>query len=354
MIKTRGYVGRKRGGYGEKNFIQPQNSTKNAGKKWYTEFVDETGLSENEGVRRKGGGNMPVVYIDVLFLINMGIDAMVLWCSTKIAGVRTRWWRIVAASAVGGIYAVCIFFPKLSALSLLAAKAAVSVMMVCIAFWVNSWRALLRALAAFYVTGFVFGGGITGIVYLTGMGSRLGTVVSNGSIYFNLPWKLLVLTATAVCGILRAVVRYLKKFLIAQGILGKLRMSCLQKTTEVTVLLDTGNQLKDPLSGKPVAVVELTRLRPLMQTEIYNVFEQCRMEELYEVLPYEWTTRLRMIPYNGVGVENGMLVGIVPDKTELRTQEENFRECDCIVAVYPGKLKCANGSGGIVNPSLLV
>lgn len=309
---------------------------------------------KNEGVRRKGGENMPIVYIDVLFLINMGIDAMVLWCSTKIAGVRTRLWRVAVASAVGGIYAVCIFFPKLSALSLLAAKTAVSVMMVCIAFWVNSWRALLRALAAFYVTGFVFGGGITGMVYLTGMGSRLGTVVSNGSIYFNLPWKLLVLTATVVCVLLNTVVRYLKKILIAQGILGKLRMTCLQKTVEVTVLLDTGNQLKDPLSGRTVAVVELARLRPLMQTEIYNVFEQGHMEELYEALPYEWTTRLRMIPYNGVGVENGMLVGIVPDKTEVCTQEENFRECDCIVAVYPGKLKCANGSGGIVNPSLLV
>ena len=301
-----------------------------------------------------GGGTMPVVYIDVLFVVNMVIDGMLLWCSTKIAGVRTRWWRIFIASVIGGVYAVCIFFPRLSALYVLVAKAAVSVIMVCIVFWVKSWRELLRAVAAFYLTSFIFGGGITGLIYFTGLGSSLGTIVSNGSVYLNLPWKVLLITAVTVFFAVTLVVKYLKGFLMRQGILGKMRITYAEKTAEADVLLDTGNQLKDPLTGKAVAVIELSRLRSIMQPEVYALFEQYHMEELYEGLSYDWTTRLRMIPYSGVGVENGMLVGIVPDKVELRSQQQEFRECSCIIAVYPGKLKHANGSGGIVNPSLLL
>lgn len=297
---------------------------------------------------------MPVVYVDVLFLVNMVIDGMLLWCSAKIAGVRTRWWRIFIASVIGGIYAVCIFFPKLSPLYILAAKVAVSLIMVCIVFWVKSWQDLLRAVTAFYLTSFVFGGGITGLIYFTGLGSRLGTVVSGGSIYLNLPWKVLLVTAATVFLAVTLIVKYLKGFLMRQGILGRLRITYAQTAAEVDVLLDTGNQLKDPLSGKAVAVVELSRLRPLIQPEAYTLFEQYHMEELYEGLSYDWTTRLRVIPYNGVGVENGLLVGIVPDKVELRSQQQGFRECSCIIAIYPGKLKHANGSGGIVNPSLLL
>lgn len=138
---------------------------------------------KNAGNRcgRSGGGTMPVVYIDVLFLVNMMIDGMLLWCSTKIAGVRTRWWRIFIAAVIGGVYAVCVFFPKLSALYLLAAKVAVSVIMVCIVFWVKTWRELLRAITIFYLTSFIFGGGITGLIYFTGIGSRLGAIVSGGA-----------------------------------------------------------------------------------------------------------------------------------------------------------------------------
>ncbi len=297
---------------------------------------------------------MPVVYIDVLFLVNMIIDGMLLWCSTKIAGVRTRWWRILIAAVIGGVYAVCVFFPKLSALYLLAAKVAVSVIMVCVAFWVKTWRELLRAITVFYLTSFIFGGGITGLIYFTGLGSRLGAIMSGGSIYLNLPWKVLLVTAVAVFLAVTLVVKYLKGFLMRQGILGRLRITYAEMTAEADVLLDTGNQLKDPLTGRAVAVVELSCLRPLMQPEIYVLFEQYHIEELYDALSYDWATRLRMIPYSGVGIENGMLIGIVPDKVELRSQQQEFRECDCMIAVYPGKLKHANGSGGIVNPSLLL
>ncbi len=296
---------------------------------------------------------MPIVYIDVLFVINVMIDGMLLWCSTKIAGVRTKWWRIWIAAIVGGIYAVCIFFPQLSPMYVLIAKVAVSVIMVCIAFWVKTWRELLRAILIFYVTSFLFGGGITGLIYFTGLGSDLGTVVSNGSIYFNLPWKLLLVTAAAVLFTVTVVVKYLKSFLMRQGLLGKLRITYGEKTAQTDVLLDTGNQLKDPLTGRAVAVVELCRLRALLPPEVYTLFEQYHVEELYEQLSYDWTTRLRMIPYSGVGVENGMLIGITPDKVEIGSPQQGYRECQCIIAMYPGKLKHANGSGGIVNPSLL-
>lgn len=73
-------------------------------------------------------------------------------------------------------------------------------------------------------------------------------------------------------------------------------------------LMDTGNSLRDPVSGKPVIVVD----EKLLEKE---------MNQLKELHP----NRIRVIPYSSVGKHNGLLFGIRLKKIII----SNSNDCIC-------------------------
>ena len=52
---------------------------------------------------------MPVVYIDVLFLINFSADYLVLLTVGKLRRIRLRRWRLICGALFGGLYALPAF-----------------------------------------------------------------------------------------------------------------------------------------------------------------------------------------------------------------------------------------------------
>ena len=71
-----------------------------------------------------------VVYIDSLFLLNFIINMIILKLTDVFSSSRTKTFRICLASSVGALYAVCMFFPKISFLYILPFKMLVSVFIV--------------------------------------------------------------------------------------------------------------------------------------------------------------------------------------------------------------------------------
>lgn len=82
-------------------------------------------------------------------------------------------------------------------------------------------------------------------------------------------------------------------------------------------LVDTGNNLKDPLNNQPVIIVEQDALKGLLPPEIERVVAEVENGELSALQRLEtleaWQTRIRLIPFNSIGRKNGLLVGFRPD-----------------------------------------
>lgn len=102
----------------------------------------------------------------------------------------------------------------------------------------------------------------------------------------------------------------------------------------IRALVDTGNGLTEPISGKPVSVVEESVLKGLFQ----------------EGLPPG-----RVIPYRAIGTEHGYLMGYLMPEIRVRIQgvEQICREV--YIAATPDKLQ-GNGRNDIkmlVNPRML-
>jgi stage II sporulation protein GA (sporulation sigma-E factor processing peptidase) len=135
-------------------------------------------------------------------------------------------------------------------------------------------------------------------------------------------WSL-VLSAGGVC------------FLCLAGFRGKVRQQqyvpvqirCGDRHVSLTALVDTGNTLCDPVSGKPVLVVEGGVARQLLQLTAEQVAHPV------ETLAMARLPGLRLIPYNAVGKTTGLLLGIRADQVEM-----NGKETECIIAFAPQKL----------------
>lgn len=102
---------------------------------------------------------------------------------------------------------------------------------------------------------------------------------------------------------------------------------------EIMALVDTGNGLVDPVSGKRVAVLEKA------------VFQKMTLAMKPE--------KLKMIPYHSLGKERGILTAYEVEKIEIRKEEEKQIIRNVILAIYEGKLSGKGSYQMILSPELL-
>ena len=113
------------------------------------------------------------------------------------------------------------------------------------------------------------------------------------------------------------------------------------KAVSLSVLLDTGNLLKDPISQKPVIIVEKDALRGIIPLDI-NADD---IEKLSEHID-----DVRLIPFRSLGMENGILVGFKPDKIYCKEPV-----CDnIIVAISNNRLGRGDGYNALAGPECFI
>ena len=100
---------------------------------------------------------MPVVYIDVLFGVNLFINYIMLRAVGLIHGANPSRWRTLLGAAIGAAYAVAVFFPNLSLFYSLVFKLLASGLMIAAAFPIYGVWDFLRLTALFYASSAAFG-----------------------------------------------------------------------------------------------------------------------------------------------------------------------------------------------------
>lgn len=76
------------------------------------------------------------------------------------------------------------------------------------------------------------------------------------------------------------------------------------KTVELTALIDTGNELRDPITGERVLVIGAKA------AEALTGLSQSRLRDPLTTMESEGIPGLRLIPYRTVGSETGMLLAM--------------------------------------------
>ena len=278
-----------------------------------------------------------IVYADVLFLINFISSYVMLRLVERLVLKRhVRMIRIILAAAVGGIASVIIFCANLPPVLLAVIKTLSAVIMVFTAFFTRNGHIFRTVLWLFALSGMVIAAAIMLAMLL---GKTTGVLIKCGTVYFDLPQKvflpILILSYAAVTLFMK----------IMQNRRAKKRYSVTithsGKKITVTALFDSGNLLRDPLSGKCVSVLEWDKARELFCADYgYDAL----LEHTDEII-------LRAVPYRGIDGVGGTIYAFTAD--EMKIPEENKTAKKTLIGLYNGKLSADDEYNALINSALL-
>ncbi len=260
---------------------------------------------------------MPVVYADVVWLVNFVMDAMLLATSAWIAKRDRRWRRILLGALIGSAYAMLLFLPRLSTLTTWPGKAIASLIMVYVAIPHRGWLDLLRNCALFYFVAFVFAGAALAMHYaIPGVSMAGGTIVGGKHLAYVSTTKSLSLVVAIVLGTMAIsyATKRASRLRRLETSLLLARLSFNGSSVEFMGLADTGNQLRHPLTGRPVCLVELGVLGPLLPDGLSEAL--VRGEPVYDAmsqLQEGLAARFTVVPLRGAGGNQTFCLAFRPD-----------------------------------------
>ncbi len=204
---------------------------------------------------------MRVIYVDILLALNLIVNYLLLFAAARLSGAVFTGKRGLLGAAIGAIYALVVLV-ELPAAVLALSKLLVSGIMVGAAFGKRRVTEFLRLMVFFYAAGFAFAG-LMLLVQMMLTGSEI--FYQNGVVYYEMPAVWIV--ASASCAFLLVEgVRRLVRHGESEGFF-RAEVSFKGKRADVPAMTDTGNSLREPFSGAPVAVCPVRLLEDILPAE---------------------------------------------------------------------------------------
>lgn len=282
---------------------------------------------------------MRVIYLDILFVLNFCMDYCILRAASAIGGRPSSGRRLTAASVFGAAYAVaCLLIPVLSALPMRLICCAA---MTWFAFAVRDMRKLVRQTLLVMLVAFVFGGCVTALEQLSGT-----TLSAGGVLYAPISRKVLLVSALLAYGLSGIVFRNQAKENRPHG--ETVRVSCDGDVQEVYLFVDSGNTLRDPVTGRPVLVLTRAAAMKILPEEaqfLPLLLSASNAAELVERTQREGLTGWRLISFHSVG--GG---GMMPCFHPTAVTRENGSLYDCMAAVSAAGDICSGEYDGLIEP----
>lgn len=298
-----------------------------------------------------------VVYVDQVLLGNLVMNYVILWAAGRLGGVRISFPRLLLAAGIGGIYSLLAFLPGLDQLFSLPVKLLFSLIMVLTAFVPSPWRVLASCLGFFYLASFSLGGMVLGFTYLLHTNASLVNEAEKiPAVISQHFWSGCLLALFFFWAVYAAGSWLLRKRGSQQRFQVPLNICFSGRRVKVEALVDTGNSLTDPLTGEPVIVVEYDALREILPPAV-NIFFEGRDFDYTSLLAAlsgtPWAARFRIVPFQSLGLEHGLLIGLRPDEIEIDQGKKKILADKVVVGIYRHQLHTGSTYHALLHPALL-
>jgi stage II sporulation protein GA (sporulation sigma-E factor processing peptidase) len=267
---------------------------------------------------------------------------------TKISSIR-----ISIASLIGGIYAILSFAPIIKIYSNILFKILLSVVMVYISFKPSKFKILVKELIVFYLVSFVFGGCAFALLYFI---KPQDILVRNGVLTGTYPLKIALLGGIVGFVIVNITFKMVKGKITKKDMFCEVTIYINKKDKTITSFIDTGNLLKDPISGMPVIVVESAELENIIPKEIIMHLSEIldgKNTDFLSQISNEHKKRLRIIPFSSLGKQNGLLLGFIADKVEIKRNDITNELTNVIIGIYERNLTKNGAYTGLVGIDIM-
>lgn len=278
------------------------------------------------------------IYIDLIILENICMNYIILFGTAYIMKIKIKYFKILISSIIGAIYSVLLYMQIIPIYSNVIMKFFLSIVMTYIAYNPKNIKLALKELILFYLISFVFGGCAFALLYFV---KPENIFMRNGVYIGTYPLKIAFLGGIVGFIITYIAFRMIKNRTSKNNIIYKLKIINNGKSIEINALLDTGNMLKDPITKTPVIVVEKEQLKELLPEIVLNNIEKILGGDLTKENDNinSYLSKFRVIPYNSIGKQNGILLAFKADKISIYINGEEKELKDVIIGIYNESFK---------------
>ena len=148
------------------------------------------------------------VYADLLFIVNLYIDALLLSAVRRFLRLPLTGKRLLLASVLGGVFGLSALLPALPGVVLFPLALLESLALCAAAFAPKPMTQLLKAVFLLFLFGAAFSGLLTAAAYFLPIH---GILLANGAVYFNISTLTLILLTCVSYGVLYGFDRLFRK-----------------------------------------------------------------------------------------------------------------------------------------------
>ncbi|MBR0491652.1 MAG: sigma-E processing peptidase SpoIIGA [Clostridia bacterium] len=278
------------------------------------------------------------IYIDVVLIENLIMNYIILLATGVILKTKIKHFKIIMSSLIGAIYTILAYVITIPIYSSFFMKFLLSIIIIYVAYNPQNVKKMWKILIVFYLTSFVFGGAAFALIYIV---KPQDILMKNGLFLGTYPMKSVVLAGIIGFIIIVTAFKIVRNRITKRDIYKNVKIEIDGKQIHLNAILDTGNMLKDPITGSPVIVVEKSILYEILPIELLDNIENIlggNLEKIPESIKKQYIKRLKFIPFSSLGRQNGMLVGIKPNFIEIMDEQNSLKREDIIIGIYEKSL----------------
>ena len=262
------------------------------------------------------------IYIDSIFLINFVMNLCLFFLVSKTLDRTATRIRLVAGSAVGALlFCIILIIPGITYFwKVLIGLIPVNMMTIAFTFKIKKLKQLINLTLWLYAYAFFFGGLI---LFLQ---KRIPMLRENAGTVWG--------TMGCICAAAMLGDYLIKKMdQKKQNSYYQVHIPCQGTVITVRALADTGNSLQDPVTGKPVSILD---------QKIWEQLSGLKKEDKYKI-----------IPFHSVGVDHGIMEGYELDHIIVEGMAGQTVCRDAIVAICSDRVSSDGEYQMILHPKLL-
>ncbi|MBU5210979.1 sigma-E processing peptidase SpoIIGA [Heyndrickxia sp. FSL K6-6286] len=298
-----------------------------------------------------------VVYMDVIWLLNFIVDVMLLWITAIIMKRPISKWKLLLGGLIGSLLIVMSLTPLSAYAGNPFIKLLFSFVMVFTVFGYKRFKYFISNVLTFYFVTFLTGGILIGVHYFIQFDFQLQSSVLLASVRgFGDPisWLFILFGIPIAWYFSKKRIETFEITTIQFDQLVDVMVEINGVSIQVKGLIDSGNQLYDPLSRQPVMIISTQSFRNQLPTEIIEATEHSEnfLQGKTE-LPSEWSERVRFIPAKTVSKGNQLLLAYKPDQMIIQKDHESWNVQKALISFSNHALSSEDVFQCIVHPKML-
>ncbi|GEN44827.1 sigma-E processing peptidase SpoIIGA [Alkalibacillus haloalkaliphilus] len=287
------------------------------------------------------------LYVDLIWLLNLLFDWMILLLVAWVTKSSFSHVRIFLGALFASLIIPLTLLFNWGVVDSPIFKLGYSVFIILIAFSYQHFKAFLTRFLSFYLINFSIGGAVFGLHYF--ITTNTDMVINNHAPFGDtISWVVVL--------IMFPIAVYFTKDQLQQLTMFKLRS---QQQFPVTILhqnrhvalnsfLDTGNQLKHPLTQHPVILVDEPTFKTWIDEETVELLKRTEQMDFWGL-----DDELQFIPYQKAGGEQGLLPAFLAEEVKVDLGQQIISTKKVYIGVHYGHFSKQMDVQCLLNPLLL-